>query len=81
MLTALFFFLFLFLFVALGFFLSERFQSLTAGFSVVAVLSLLLIGGVALFRKQIRNYILNLVIVTLAVNDKKHETTDETISA
>jgi len=77
-LTALVFFLVLFLFLVLGFFLSDRFQSFTAGFSVVTGLSLLLIGGVALYRKQIRSYILNLVIATLVANDKKHDTTDET---
>jgi hypothetical protein len=80
-LTALVFFLVLFLFLVLGFFLSDRLQSLTAGFSVVAVLSLLLIGGVALFRKQIQSYVLNLVIATLTANDKKNEATDETVSA
>jgi hypothetical protein len=75
------FFLLLFIFLALGFFLSDRFDSLSAGFSVVAVLYFLLIGGVVLFKKQIRNRILNLVIATLVANDKKHEATDETNSA
>ena len=79
-LTALGFFLFLFLFLVLGFFLGDRFQSLTAGFSVVAGLSLLLFGGVTLYRKQIRSYILNLVIATLVANDKKNDTTDATNS-
>ncbi len=77
-LIALGFFLVLFLFLVLGFFLSDRFQSLTAGFSVVAVLSLLLIGGVVIFSKQIRSYILNLIIATLVSNDKKNDTTDDT---
>ena len=77
-LTALVFFLLLFIFFALGFFLSDRFDSLSAGFSVVAVLYLLLIGGVVLFREQIRQRILNIVIAALIANDKKHEATDKT---
>jgi hypothetical protein len=80
-LTALGFFLLLFIFLSLGFFLGDRFNSLSAGFSVVAVLYLLLIGGVVLFRDKIRHYILNLVIAALVANDKKHETTDDTISS
>jgi hypothetical protein len=80
-LIALVFFFLLFTFVCLGFFLSDRFHSLSAGFAVVAALSLLLIGGVILFRKQIRHRILNLVIATLVANDKKHETTDDPIPA
>jgi len=79
-LTALGFFLLLFIFLALGFYLSNLFDSLSAGFSVVAVLYLLLIGGVVLCREQIRNRILNIVIAALVANDKKHETTDETNS-
>ena len=77
-LTALFFFLLLFIFLALGFYLGDRFDSLSAGFAVVAVLYLLLIGGVLLFKEQIRSRILNIVIAALVANDKKHETTDET---
>ena len=77
-LTALGLFLLLFIFLALGFFLSDKFNSLSAGFSVVAVLYLLLIGGVVLFRKQIHNRVLNIVIAAFVANDKKNETTDET---
>jgi len=77
-LTALGFFLLLFIFLALGFYLSNLFDSLSAGFAVVAVLYLLLIGGVVLFREQIKNRILNIVIAALVANDKKHEVTDET---
>jgi hypothetical protein len=77
-LTALGFFLMLFIFLALGFFFSDCFHSMSAGFAVVAALSLILIGGVVLFRKQIRNRILNVVIATLLANDKKNEATDET---
>ena len=80
-LTALCFFLLLFVFLALGFFLSDWFHSLSIGFSVVAFLYLLLIGGVTLFREQIRRRILNTVIATLVANDKKNEATDETNSA
>ena len=80
-LITLLFLLILFLFLVLGFVLSDRFHSLSAGFLVVVVLSLLLIGGIAFFRKQIQSYILNLVIATLVANDKKHEPTDETNSA
>ena len=77
-LTALGFFLLLFIFLVLGFFLSGCLDSLSAGFSIVAGLSLVLLGGVVFFRKQIRNRILNIVIATLLANDKKNETTDET---
>ena len=76
--TALVFFLLLFIFLALGFFLSNLFDSLSAGFLVVAVLYLLLIGIVVLFREQIRHRILNIVIAALVANDQKHEATDET---
>ena len=78
-LMALALFMFLFLFLALGFFLSNRLHSLSAGFTVIAALSLFLLGGVAFLRKQICTYILNLVIATLTANDKKHRTTDDTI--
>ena len=77
-LAALGFCLLLFIFLALGFYLSYLFDSLSAGFLVIAALSLLLIGGVVLLREQIRNHILNVVIAALVANDKKHEVTDET---
>jgi len=77
-LTALGFFLLLFIFLALGFFLSDLFGSLSAGFAVVAVLYLLLIGGVVLFREQIKDRILNTVIAAMVANDKKNEVPDET---
>jgi hypothetical protein len=76
-LTALGFFLVLFLFLVLGFFLSSLFNSLTAGFSVVAASLKKKMGVVAFFRKQFRSYVLNVVIATLVANDKKNETTDE----
>ncbi|MDR2232348.1 MAG: phage holin family protein [Tannerella sp.] len=77
-LTALTLFFLMMTFIALGFFLSDVFDSLAAGFAVVAGLWLLLIAGVILFRKKIRNYVLNFVIATLVANDKKRETKDET---
>ena len=77
-LTALGFFLLLFIFLALGFFLSDLFGSLSAGFAVVAVLYLLLIGGIVLFREQIKDRILNTVIAAMVANDKKNEVPDET---
>jgi len=81
LLTASILFFLLFFFLALGFFLSDLFHSYTAGFAVVGGFALLLIGGIILFSKKIRHYILNFVIATLVANDKKHETTDETNSA
>ena len=69
----------LFAFVALGFLLSGWFHSFGIGFSVAAILYILLIGIVYLFKNQIRLQILNAIIAAFMAHDKK-ETNDETDS-
>ncbi|MDR3261977.1 MAG: hypothetical protein LBT78_09120 [Tannerella sp.] len=72
------FFLTLFIFIALGFFLSSWFHSMGIGFSIIAVLYLLIISGIVLFREKIRTAIQNLVLAALTTNDNsKNNATDE----
>ncbi|MDR3268073.1 MAG: hypothetical protein LBT83_03285 [Tannerella sp.] len=72
------FFLTLFIFLALGFFLSEWLHSTGTGFSIVAILYLLLTGGVVLCRDAIRTYILNTVIDALTGNENiQNNATDQ----
>ena len=68
-LLTLIFFLTLFLFLALGFFLSEWLHSTGVGFSIVAILYVILVGGVVAFKDKIRAYILNAVL-TVHMNDE-----------
>ena len=68
-LLTLIFFLTLFLFLALGFFLSEWLHSTGVGFSIVAILYVILVGGVVAFKDKIRAYILNAVL-TVLMNDE-----------
>jgi hypothetical protein len=69
------FFLTLFIFLALGFFLSEWLHSTGIGFSIIAVIYLLLTGAVLLFRNPIRTYILNAVLTALTNNDHRSHAT------
>jgi len=71
------FFAILFIFLALGFFLGDLFGSAGAGFGVVAVLYLLLIGIIV----RISNKVLNVVISALTTNDDKTNATDNEQSA
>ena len=63
------FFLTLFLFLALGFFLSEWLHSTGVGFSIVAILYVMLVGGVVAFKTKIRRLILN-AILEMLMNDE-----------
>ncbi|MDR1336216.1 MAG: hypothetical protein LBK22_05240 [Tannerella sp.] len=71
-------FLMLFAFLALAFFLGERLCSPGLGFALVAVLYLLIIGVVVLFRQKFRTMILNTVISALTANENNNnEATSE----
>ena len=70
------FFAILFIFLALGFFLGEWIGVTGAGFGLVAVLYLLLMGLIIRNREIITTKVLNEVIATLLSNDeKRNETT------
>lgn len=72
------FFLTLFLFIALAFLLGDWLHSPAAGFAIVAVLYLLIIGGVFLYREKFQALVLNTVIAALTTNDyAKNEATGE----
>lgn len=76
------FFAILFIFLALGFFLGEWIGLTGAGFGLVAVLYVLLMGVIVRNRERISAEVLNEVIVTLLANDdKKNETNDEPTSS
>ena len=70
------FFAILFIFLALGFFLGDLFGSAGAGFGVVAILYLLLIGVIIANKDRISDKVLNIVISALSANDDKTNTTD-----
>lgn len=70
------FFAKLFLFLALGFFLGDMFGSMGAGFAVVAVIYLLLIGLIIMNKQKICKIVLNVVIAALNGNDEKDDATD-----
>ncbi|MDR1103098.1 MAG: hypothetical protein LBL42_05010 [Tannerella sp.] len=71
-------FLMLFAFIALAFFLGDWLRSPGLGFALVAVLYLLIIGGVFLFRQKLRTMILNTVISALTANENnQNETASE----
>lgn len=72
------FFAILFIFLALGFFLGEWIGFTGAGFALVAVLYLLLMGLIIRNREIITTKVLNEVIATLLSNDeKRNETTND----
>lgn len=75
------FFAILFVFLALGFFLGDAFDSIGAGFAVVAGLYFLLIGLVVLFKNKIRRKVLNIVLAALNANDDDDDTTEDNQSA
>lgn len=70
------FFAILFIFLALGFVLSDVLGSMGAGFAVVAVLYILLIGLIVANKNRICNKVLNVVIAALISNDEKEDATD-----
>ncbi len=65
------------IFLALGFFLSDLLHSTGAGFSIVAILYIALIGSVIGFKEKIRTYILNNIIEALTSDDNTTDTTDK----
>lgn len=71
------FFAILFIFLALGLFLGDLFGSLGAGFGVVAVLYILLIGIITANKERISLKITNIIIAALSANDDKNDTTDK----
>lgn len=75
------FFAILFIFLALGFFLGDWFGSIGAGFAVVAILYILLIGVILLNKNRISAKVLNIVIGALTANDDKNNTTENEQSA
>lgn len=63
-----------FLFIGLAFFIGELLNSLAAGFGIMALFSLLLLLIAFLFRKEIKNTILNNTIIffrKLEANDEE----------
>lgn len=71
------FFAILFIFLALGFFLGELFDSVGAGFSVVAVLYVLLITIILTSKEKIQKSVLNTIISTLTANAEQEEANNE----
>lgn len=67
------FFATLFIFLAIGFYLGELLQSMGAGFAVVAILYMLLIGIIMKNRKHIQLKIMNVIISALTANDDKED--------
>lgn len=65
------FFAILFIFLALGFFLGDVFGSVGAGFAIVAILYILLIGIIIMNKNRISTKVLNEVIGALTTNDDK----------
>lgn len=75
------FFAILFIFLALGFFLGDLLHSFGLGFSIVAILYILLLGIIILSKDKISTRVLNEVIAALTMNDDKNNTTDNEQSA
>lgn len=67
------FFATLFIFLAIGFYLGELLRSMGAGFAVVAILYMLLIGIIMKNRKHIQLKIMNVIISALTANDDKDD--------
>ena len=67
------FFATLFIFLAIGFYLGELLESMGAGFAVVAILYIMLIGIIMKNRKSIQFKIMNIIISALTANDDNDE--------
>lgn len=70
------FFAILFIFVAIGLYLGELLRSSGAGFAVVAILYLLLIGISMKYKERIKIKIMNVIISVLTTNDEKDDKDD-----
>ena len=71
------FFAILFIFLASGFFIGDLCGSIGAGFGVVAILYLLLIGIILCNKNRIRNKVLNVVIAAFTTSEDKQIVTDD----
>lgn len=73
-------FLFLFVFLSLGLFLGEVLNSNALGFSIVAVIYLIIIGALIYFQKNIKDKIMNSILSSLMnmnEEDKEQEYTND----
>lgn len=71
------FFAILFIFVAIGLYLGDLLRSSGAGFAVVAILYLLMIGLGMKYKERIQNKITNVIISVLTTNDEKDDKKDD----
>lgn len=71
------FFAILFIFVALGLYLGDLLRSSGAGFAVVAILYLLMIGLGMKYKEHIKNKITNVIISVLTTNEEKDDKKDD----
>jgi len=72
----------LFAMLALGFLLSQWLDSPTIGFGIVAILYLMLVGLVVLYKNRIRLNVMNIIISALVSSDKKKKAdSEEVVSA
>lgn len=71
------FFAILFIFVAIGLYLGDLLRSSGAGFAVVAILYLLMIGLGMKYKERIKNKITNVIISVLTTNEEKDDKKDD----
>lgn len=71
------FFAILFLFVALGFYLGDLLRSYGAGFAVVVILYLLMIGIGMKYKERIKLKIMNVIISVFMAKDDKDDKKDD----
>lgn len=71
------FFAILFIFVAIGLYLGDLLRSSGAGFAVVAILYLLMIGLGMKYKERIKDKITNVIISVLTTNDEKDDKNDD----
>lgn len=71
------FFAILFIFVAIGLYLGDLLRSSGAGFAVVAILYLLMIGLGMKYKERIKDKITNVIISVLTTNDEKDDKKDD----
>lgn len=71
------FFAILFIFVAIGLYLGDLLRSSGAGFAVVAILYLLMIGLGMKYKERIQNKITNVIISVLTTNEEKDDKKDD----
>ena len=74
------FFAVLFLFLTLGVFLGELMQSMALGMVAMAVLYILSLGLLILFRKKIQLWVMNLFLAEITKNDDDNESEESETS-